>query len=89
MKSSPKDFCNLLSLVPHRNFIVILLKDFFRWLLGDSIGIVKSRANSDENLALLRISFTWNMSSKNVASRDSKIVSTCISGTSDFTTKNL
>jgi hypothetical protein len=93
MKSSPKDFASL-----HLSFLVGISLSFSSRTssggcsndsTGDSIDIVKSGAILEENLALLHISFIGNIFSKNIASQDSKIVSTCISGTSDFTTKNL
>ena len=89
MKSSPKDFAILCLLF----LLGTSLLSFSRTSSCDcskySSVVLDSGIISEENLAMLCISFIGNMFSKNVASRDSIIVSTCISGTSDFTTKNL
>src|SRR4051812_45404374 len=81
-----KGFFNPLSLAPLGSFIVILLKDFLSmWLFIISIGVLDSASISEETLVVVCISFIGNMFSKNVASRHSRIVSTCILGTSDLT----
>ena len=73
IKSSPKDFVILCLLF----LTETLLSSFSRTLsgysndsTGDSIDVVKSEAISEENLALLCISFIEKMFLKNLASRD-------------------
>src|SRR5438034_6721324 len=87
MKSFPKDFAILGLLL----LAGVSLLSFSRTSSGGcskySLDVLDSGNISEEVLTMLCISFIGNIFSKNVASRDSIIVSTCISGTSDLTTK--
>jgi hypothetical protein len=80
MKSSPKDFAILYLLFLAGTSLSFSSRTSLGGCsndsTGDSIGIVKSGAILKKNLALLHISFIGNIFSKNIATRDSKIVST-------------
>jgi len=88
MKSSPKNFSTLGLLLFLRTALSSSSWIFTGGRLKDSIGVTGSGINLDENFKVLCISFIGKTFSKNVASRNSIIVSTYTSGTSDFTTKN-
>src|SRR5438105_8861749 len=89
MKSSPKDFVVLCILL----FRGVSLSSSIGFSTSEGSSCVTGMVGSGEMIGSLQdklgVSFIGNTSSKNVTSLDSIIVPSYMSGTQDFTVKNL